>query len=308
MTTLRRSLHVVMATSLTLMGAVTLGVACGDAVTGEGSPDGAIDEAGGGPDAAEASAPGVDAGKKEGGHCTPVKGSCDLVLQDCPDDKGQKAECVVTASGKGYATTCRPVRASQRLPIGRECCPDSPGGDPCLPGLSCIGDPCGDAGKPNGRCSPTCCPGDDLACEKSDPEGISGRCDVVLFAGNTEINNVCSYRTRCRFFGAEPCKPGDVCILEDKAGTASCGSSNGKTERAACQFSNDCASGLNCLGGGDAGACRMFCLTPNSNPPFDASAADGAPGLGGCNPGNSCLPLGAGFPGWLSVCAYPDGG
>src|SRR4051812_28778722 len=55
----------------------------------------------------------AEAGKDGGGHCTPVKGPCDIVLQDCPDDKGKKQECVVSGT---TATECVPVQGSQQLP------------------------------------------------------------------------------------------------------------------------------------------------------------------------------------------------
>src|SRR4051812_34102192 len=69
----------------------------------------------------------VDAGKV--GNCSPAKGACDIVLQDCPAQQ----ECVVNAAG---GTECSPVQPSQQLPIGRGCCPNNAAGNPCLPGLT----------------------------------------------------------------------------------------------------------------------------------------------------------------------------
>ncbi|HVH46073.1 MAG TPA: hypothetical protein VM925_27175 [Labilithrix sp.] len=241
--------------------------------------------------------------------CAAVKGPCDVVAQDCADDEeGQKQECVVASSSGGAVTTeCVPVQPSQQLPMGRGCCPGRE--NPCLPGLQCVGDTCVDGGPITGRCTPACCPGDDSACGQSEPEGIGGQCDVTLFVGSTEVHQVCSYRERCKPFGIQPCKEGQVCIIEDKLGTAGCIASNNVENRQPCQFANDCKDGHVCSGPPNARVCRMFCLTPNSNPSFDASAADGAPGRGGCPSGETCTGPGVqGMPDWIQLCELPDGG
>jgi hypothetical protein len=246
--------------------------------------------------------------RREGG-CTAVNGPCDLVLQDCANDaQGRAQECVVARAPSGDLTTqCVPVQPSQQLPMGRGCCPGAD--NPCLPGLACIGDPCVDGGPTTARCSPACCDGDHASCGQSDPEGIGGQCDLTLFVDSTEVHRVCSYRERCKPFGVEPCKQGQVCLVEDKVGTAGCIASNGIANRQPCTFANDCADGFMCVGSGDGGTCRMFCLTPNSNPPFDASAATGEPGRGGCPTGERCTgPTFQNQPDWLQLCEYPDGG
>jgi hypothetical protein len=274
----------------------------GGSATGDGSsPDGSNADGSQQPDGFTPT--------REGG-CTQVKGPCDLVLQDCPDDaKGAKQECVVARSqGSDQLTTqCVPVQPSQQLPIGRGCCPGAD--NPCLPGLSCVGDPCVDGGPVLGRCTPACCDGDHGSCGQSDPEGIGGQCDLTLFIEEAEVHRVCSYRERCKPFGIEACKPSQLCIVEDKVGTAGCIASNGIGLRKPCKFANDCADGLICSGPADAGICRMFCLTPNSNPPFDASAATGQPGRGGCPPNETCTgPSFQNLPDWLQLCELPDGG
>jgi len=258
---------------------------------------------------ADATSSRPDGSKAREGGCTAVKGPCDLVVQDCADDaKGRKQECVVARAPTGELTTqCVPVQPSQQLPMGRGCCPGS--ANPCLPGLTCVGDPCVDGGPVTGRCTPACCEGDDVSCGQSDPEGIGGQCDLSLFVESNEVHRVCSYRERCKPFGVEPCKQGQLCIVEDKVGTAGCIGSNNIQNRQPCQFANDCADGYICVGPAGAGICRMFCLTPNSNPPFDASAATGGPGRGGCPAGEACK--GPGFqnlPDWLQLCELPDGG
>lgn len=258
---------------------------------------------------ADAPAP-DDGGVGDGGHCSAVTGPCDVVLQDCPNDaKGQAQECVVTGTETSLTTRCVPVQASQTLPKGRSCCPGAD--NPCLPGLTCVGDPCVDGGPKTGRCSPACCEGDDQACGLSE-DGIAGACDITLFLGeDTEVHRVCSYRERCKPFGVEPCKPGNLCLVEDKFGTAGCINTFDKQLGEACKFSNDCADGLMCFSDqadGGAPRCRMICLTPNSVHPFDASVEEGGPGKGGCPANEKCTITGfAQRPAWFSLCTL-DGG
>jgi hypothetical protein len=273
--------------------------------TQAGSPDATADNTTT-PEGGKDAAPKPDAAGDAGGNCTVVKGVCDLVLQDCPDDKGQKQECVV---GSANTTVCQPVQASQQLPKGRACCP-SPTSNPCLPGLSCIGNQCADGGPQTGRCSPACCKGNDLSCGKSDPEGISGACDLTLVDPATQapLYQVCTYANQCKPFKQQPCNADDICIVEDKFGTASCASSFNKTNRQPCTFANECADGLVCLGGGDAGSCRMVCLLPGTNHPFDASVEEGGPGLGGCPAGEHCTVHITNLPDWFGSCAFTDGG
>lgn len=297
---------------------IGLPLCVGSAVVAVGCSDDADDVVDDLPDAQllEDTSTGSDARAREDGSvvreggCSAVKGPCDLVVQDCPDDvKGQRQECVVAlAAGGDLTTRCVPVQASQLLPMGRGCCPGA--SNPCLPGLSCVGDPCVDGGPVTGRCSPACCDGDHASCGQSDPEGIGGQCDLALYVDSVQVHHVCSYRERCKPFGIEACKAGQLCLVEDKVGTAGCLPSNGIQNRQPCQFGNDCADGYLCLGDSDGTrSCRMFCLTPNSNPPFDASAADGTPGRGGCPTGESCMgPTIDGLPDWLQICVLPDGG
>ena len=270
------------------------------------------DPEGGTSDAPEDSRTRVDGGAEGGGNCTAVKGDCDLVLQDCADGpSAQKRECVVSGSGNAFTTRCVPVQGSQQLPTGRACCPNNAGGNPCLPGLSCVGDPCVDGGPVTGRCSPACCEGDNAACGTSQPEGIAGACDITLFddMSNTELHRVCSYRERCKPFREEPCQVGQTCLVEDQLGTAGCISSQNKPLGAGCTYGNDCADGLFCLNIGDGGVCRMMCLTPGSTHPFDASVEQGGPYRGGCTPGQACNigPFLNDLPAWLSFCRI-DGG
>jgi hypothetical protein len=247
----------------------------------------------------------VDAGKI--GNCSPAKGACDIVLQDCPAQQ----ECVVNAAN---GTECRKVESSQQLPIGRGCCPNNPTGNPCLPGLSCIGSPCVDGGPATtGRCSPACCTGDDQACGKSDPEGISGACDITIVDpdGGAPLHQACTYSQLCKPFGVVPCTAAQVCLVQDKVGSASCVEAFGnKTNRQPCTAANDCADGLECDGllpDGGGRICRTVCLLPGSTSPFDASVEEGGPGKGGCPSGEKCLIQFSNRPSWFALCAL-DGG
>lgn len=243
-----------------------------------------------------------DSGREAGGgNCSAVKGGCDIVLQDCPPQQ----ECVVDNSG---VTVCQPVQGTQQLPLGRACCP-STSSNPCLPGLTCVGSACVDGGPATARCSPACCKGDDQSCGKSDPEGISGACDLTLVdpTSNKELYQVCTYRQRCQPFQVEPCKVGETCLVEDMAGTASCVTSAGKTNRQPCSFGNECADGLICLGDVDASVCHYACVLPGSANPFDASVQSGGPGAGGCPVNEKCNIQIQDLPAWYAACSL-DGG
>src|SRR5439155_16027481 len=137
--------------------------------------------------------------------------------------------------------------SSEQLAQGEACCPSNTG-NPCLPGLSCIGSACTDGGAKTGRCSPPCCKGDDAYCGKSQPEGISGACDLTIVDDKQkELYQTCSYQQRCIPFGIEPCKPGETCLVSDRFGTTGCLSSFGKQNGQSCGFANECADGLLCL-------------------------------------------------------------
>lgn len=289
------------------IGACSSSSSDADAAAEDGSPsdgrDTGIFDAG----TDSAADPHPEAGKDAGGRCTPVRGPCDLVLQDCPDDRGVRQECVTSGT---TTTACQPVQASQHLPTGRACCPNSAGGNPCLPGLTCVGMPCTDGGPVTGRCSPACCEGDDQACGRSDPEGISGACDLTLVDPDHDIplHSVCTYRERCKFFGVEPCSEGRVCLLDDETVTSSCVDSFGKGNRESCTFANECADGYVCVGTDDASTCRTVCLRPDAGGPYDASLTEGGPGQGGCPTNEVCNISLTGSPAWFGACAYRDGG
>jgi len=288
-----------------IVGAMVACTSSPDPATPGGSFEAGTTDAGGGKDQVS---PPIDSGRDAGGHCTTVKGPCDLVLQDCPDtSKGKKQECIVSGTS---STRCVEVQGSQQLGAGHSCCPNNAGGNSCLPGLTCVGNACADGGPVTGRCSPVCCVGDDQACGKSDPEGISGACDITLVDSTTKtpLYNACTYRERCKPFKQGPCKEDQICLVEDKAGTASCLDSEGKLNRQSCSFANQCGDGLICSGSGDAGICRTTCLLPNTVSPFDASLEQAGPGKGGCPVNEVCRISFTNLPAWYGACAYTDGG
>lgn len=257
-----------------------------------------------------------------GGHCTPIMGACDIVLQDCPKSKtGAQQECVANGNGGNFNTVCVPAQASEQLPTGRACCPSN-ASNPCLPGLECIGDPCPDAGPDaggaaqTGRCSPHCCANDQ--CGVSDPEGISGACDLTLSSGGKDLYYVCTYKETCKPLGVQPCKGANTaCQVQDKFGSGNCGPIFGTAakEHELCNPFVQCADGMMCFSkivdggavnepdGAPANECLYLCHTPNSATPFDGGLLTTAPGHGGCPGGETCKIGVTDFPAWLSLCA-----
>jgi hypothetical protein len=248
-------------------------------------------------------------------HCSPVQGPCDIVAQDCPSNQ----ECVIAqAADGGITTACTNVSASQHLAKGHACCP-STSDNQCASGLECIGDQTAscDGGVLPGRCTPHCCggdAGDDSVCGQSTPEGIAGHCDLEVSIGSTPAFTVCSYDEVCKPFHIKPCGPNQTCIIKDSSGTAGCyptynpDGGRASKEGEPCMAANSCADGLVCLGSSSPGTCTMLCLTPHSNPNFDAGALDGGPFYGGCSAGKTCNGTvvtddgGAAFPPWISIC------
>jgi hypothetical protein len=286
--------------------------AAGDGADAGSDADASMAEASEGEDALAKDAPGDRALE---GACEPVRGPCDLVLQDCPAG----SECTVQPkSGGGYVAACGPTYPVQHIDRGYSCCPPAtPTDDPCLPGLKCIGDPCVDDGGPGaagggGLCTPYCCAGDDTPCATS-PQGFPGHCDVsVVDSTGTVLYDVCDYAPSCQPLGLVPCPPGYGCLVQDKSGDAKCaqlynGGSPPGSEGQPCKYNNACQDGLMCLtstgaDGGSVSSCLMLCYTGQGTPPFDAGALGGTPGRGGCNPGKQCVSATQIFPAWLGVC------
>lgn len=299
-----------------LLGCGAAGVLAAACSTGSSSPSGGADASvtdvsSPGEAATQRDAGGGDAASESSlkGGCEPVEGSCDLVLQGCPSG----SQCV---SGPlpdgGYTAACGPTYGVQHIAAGYPCCrPSSPDADPCLPGLTCVGDPCvGDAG--GGRCSPYCCAGVDTPCGVS-PEGFTGHCDIgVVDDAGTPLYDVCDYAPICQPLGLLPCPSGYTCLVEGTIGGAKCspiynGGAPPAGEGQPCTYDNSCQSGLMCLAtsgadGGSVSDCYMLCSTGKGTPPFDAGALGMMPGTGTCNPGKQCGTATQIFPAWLGVC------
>ena len=73
--------------------------------------------------------------------------------------------------------------------------------------------------------------------------------------GGQELGRVCTYSEACKPFENRAVPMGNVCIVQDMAGTAKCVVEGpNKGEGQPCGFANDCADGLYCLGTGDGGS------------------------------------------------------
>jgi hypothetical protein len=310
--------------SLTLVGSGGVaGVACSSSSSGsvadDGGADGSASDGSQGGDAARDGAFGSDTGASDGGsqdatgdqltgNCAPVKGACDIVLQNC----GAGKECVVSrGSDGGFATACFPTTNNEHIPMGSPCCPGAQ--NPCLPGLECLGASCQGDAAPTSRCAPHCCTGDDSICGQS-PEGYPGHCDTNVNSGGSnpvDLFEICTYSAVCKPFGIIACPSGTACEVLDNLGSAKCDNiynpadsgPGGAKEGDPCAALNQCADGLMCFGSNNADKCKMLCLIANSSPPFDAGALDGAPLHGGCTQGKSCVGVSAStFPSWLGLC------
>jgi len=264
------------------------------------------------PDVVDGSADGGsgDASPDQGpsGHCSAVQGpACDLVLQDCESG----LECTVANSDAGLTTACV-TPGSGKGRAGAPCCADQ--GDQCGPGLECIGAACSGADAAvalAGRCTPHCCPGDDSRCGESDPEGFPGTCDLQVLASESggarvPLYHVCSYKPGCKPFRIQACPADETCLLQTDRTTYRCADIHnppGLPLSQPCQYANDCADGLYCLGSAGATTCRTMCYREGAGaPPFDASAVRNEPGYGGCPAGSACTGAVTGYPGYLGFC------
>lgn len=224
----------------------------------------------------------------------PFKGTCDPVLQNCPNGD----QCIMApGDGGAYSPQCQPPSTGS-VPKGGKCSSTSD----CVSGTECI--PAN-----NGRCSPYCCGmGMDQPCGSSVPEGYIGACQWSIQYPNTPSpggSMLCGYPEGCKPFGIQPCAQGSTCLVKDMSGKADCtaiANPPGKAAGASCMFANDCADGMMCVGGGPDGGsiCMWACYSPPG--PFDGGIISGGPGKGGCPNGKTCS-IGIGMlPTWLKVC------
>jgi len=274
-------------------------------------------DAGGPIDAGDAHA--IDTGPLA--NCSLVTGACDIVAQNC----SAGSECVVLqGSDGGFTTGCVPTQATEHLPKGQACCPSVNGTNPCDPGLECNGgNYCNDAGSPGAglppgwggsRCTPRCCPSDGGAntsnCGTAGDGGAQGHCDLLIsltLNGPAEYA-VCTYPQTCEPLGIRPCLPGFACEIQNAAGTSTCAviynpnGDAGATAGQACEYENQCADGLACIGTSASNStCLWLCDITGQATPFDAGELKTTPGKGGCPAGDTCQGVN-GFPAWLGVC------
>lgn len=304
-----------------LLTAGSIGACSSSSTSGEifdAGPDGTTSVG----DAATDAAPLKDSGAKDTGVVQPgscpaqtLAGECDLVLQNC----GAGKECVPVNSGTAIVATCEPAGTGS-TPLGHECCQNGPNNGNCVAGLFCnascdVTD--GGPGTKSGRCSPFCCLGDDKKCGESDPEGIKGTCSVTVSGqnpfdgGQVDQGGGCVYATACKPFGVQPCTdPTAICTVQTDGVTFRCEQPFQQPPLAAgvkCQYENECANGLECIGAADAGACTYPCYQANQDggpPPFDASVLNlNVAGQGGCPSGQTCRAFVTGWAGWYGLCS-----
>lgn len=173
--------------------------------------------------------------------CTP--GACDLVTQDCPTNQ----RCSWVDGGRACI-------ADGTVDEGQPCSENT---DSCKRGAACILTK-GDAGF---TCSRFC--RDTQSC--ASPQ----QCYVTLVSPDTlERPKVCADPpTSCNILiqncpgTTDSCYPGSQGALCLQTGTGALGT--------ACQYSNDCASGLACAGTASNAACRKVCAFPSGMPSCD---------------------------------------
>ena len=251
--------------------------------------------------------------------CSLVNTACDIVSQNCTAG----SECVITEGPTGtLGTACEPDQATEHLAKGAACCPSADGTNPCDPGLECNGgNPCAaDAGSPGAglppgwggsRCTPRCCPadgGNTGNCGTAGDGGVQGHCDLgISFTNNGPSEySVCTYPQTCEPFHVHPCITGFGCEIENVAGTSQCvviynpNGDGGATAGQSCDFANQCADGLVCIGN-TTSACQWLCHLNDAGTPFSAGSLKGTPGYGGCPAATTCTGV-TGFPAWLGSC------
>jgi hypothetical protein len=253
--------------------------------------------------------------------CSAVTGACDIVSQNCSPG----SECVIVQGPVSVSTACAPDQPTEHIAQGLPCCPLANNDNPCDPGLECNGgNACTDGGAPalgyprgwaGARCTPRCCPGDagnsPANCGTAGDGGAQGYCDLAItYTGNTAAYTVCTYPQTCEPLHVHPCiLPGFACEMENAQGTATCtvvsdpGSDGGATSGQPCQYENQCADGLVCVGSTSTNStCAWMCHINGAPVPFDAGYIQPTvPGYGGCPAGQGCNSL-TDFPNWLGYC------
>jgi hypothetical protein len=189
-------------------------------------------------------APGDTGGKT----CDPFPGDeCNMVAQT-----GCTAEEMCDyVPAKGHKACVKPTNVGV-VGKGETCNPTT---NPCEKGLHCI----------DGKCTPTCCPGDDSIC------GKDGACNLIISDDTDKaLYHVCTYPAPCKPFKYD-CPTDQVCLFDSEPDSFACATPTataiysaapGKT----CKYANDCGESQVCTrlssSSGDAGtgsSCYLFC-------------------------------------------------
>ncbi|MEM7158238.1 MAG: hypothetical protein AAF799_35690 [Myxococcota bacterium] len=172
-----------------------------------------------------------------------VEGSCDPLLQNCPEGEG----CYPIEGG---ATTCA---SSSGVGPGNPCLFINE----CAPGLMCVAPTAvpGCEGTEGGCCTSFCDTTD------PDPDGSCGPGLVCSAFGepgsDIESTGVCTlapFVEECDVL-LQNCPAGEACYATEN-GILCAPTQGAGTEGAACSFINECAPGLAC---GDNGTCNPYC-------------------------------------------------
>src|SRR5207244_1586205 len=95
-----------------------------DSGTSDGGGDGTVKKDGGGDAQQMGDSGGMDGGGGDAaGNCSPLKGSCDIVSQNCP--QGKECVAVSTADG-GFTSQCNNTSVGQHIAKGEACSTQNP--------------------------------------------------------------------------------------------------------------------------------------------------------------------------------------
>ena len=190
-----------------------------------------------------------------------VPAPCDPV---CQTGCGCGMRCNITATGPA----CVPAGGTKGA--GQIC---NPAADDCMPGHTCRQEPCGSH---LGRCY--------LLCRDNNVCGSGNVCGTLVNlpgAGGSSGFRGCNIGVQspaCDPFARTGCPdPALVCFATTQGGKCDCPGVPERQLNEACNFFNDCAAGLTCLGqAGEAATCHTLCQSPTD-----------------CLGGAACVPSGA---------------
>jgi hypothetical protein len=190
-------------------------------------------------------------------------GECDLLAQDC----GPGRTCRPVLKGATWTTTC--INAPGIKSEAEVCYTATE----CRGGLHCIA----------GRCAPFCCPTSGEPC-------LGGVCGFTVEYGQGGVATVraCRYSQQCEVLVPDACPTGYDCHIDDfDFGLATCvaRSIHPVDEYQVCMFANDCDDMQQCRNAAPylaGNRCLTLCYATGPK-------ATNPKGLGGCDPGASCV-------------------